>query len=167
MMPPTKRRKFSDLSVQDTNKLLLKLEEFCSRLDEWDEELPAGLIDKLRELHDKFEDVKYGSFSEADAWTLLSLKISSGPLFLIESKRRELEDLGSTETAGPISMDTTWFLICLVCAHVAAVVRDGDEFPRSIIWFIQKCKVRGWMSHLDQHALLRERCQSCIRATRR
>lgn len=58
-MPPiSKRRKVSDLTAGDTNELLQKLDEFHSNLDEGDEDLPAGLIDKLQELRNKLEDVK-------------------------------------------------------------------------------------------------------------
>ena len=56
-MPP-KRRKISDLCVADTNELLLRLNEFRSGLDEGDEDLPTGLIDKLEELSDKLQDAK-------------------------------------------------------------------------------------------------------------
>ena len=38
--------------------LLRKLEVFCSNLDEGDEDLPTGLIDKLVELRNKLEGVK-------------------------------------------------------------------------------------------------------------
>jgi hypothetical protein len=58
-MPPiSKRRKLSDLTAGDANELLQKLEEFRSNLDEEDEDLPAGLIDKLQELRNKLEYVK-------------------------------------------------------------------------------------------------------------
>ncbi|KAG1778407.1 hypothetical protein EV702DRAFT_1278097 [Suillus placidus] len=123
-MPPiAKRRKLSDLTVGDTTELLYKLEELCSNLDEGDEDLPAGLIDKLQELRDKLEDVKYTSFSKVDPMTLLSLKISSGPLFLISDKRREV--LGLAETPGCLPIDTTRFLISLVRGHVATVTEAG------------------------------------------
>ena len=57
--------------------------------------------------------------------TLLSLKIPSGPLFLITEKRQAIEDLGSTEPAGCMSMDTTRFLIRLVRDHVSTVVYNA------------------------------------------
>ncbi|KAG1814743.1 uncharacterized protein BJ212DRAFT_1300526 [Suillus subaureus] len=53
-----KRRKFSDLTLGDTAELLYKFEEFRSNLDEGDENLPAGLIDKPQELRDNLEDIK-------------------------------------------------------------------------------------------------------------
>lgn len=56
-MPP-KRRKIPDLNVVDTNELLLKLDQFCSGLDESDEDLPTGFIDKLEELHNKLQNTK-------------------------------------------------------------------------------------------------------------
>lgn len=62
-MPPIpKRRKLPDITVGDTNELLYKLEEFRSSLDEGDENLPSGLINKLQELRDKLEDVKMMKF---------------------------------------------------------------------------------------------------------
>ncbi|KAG2348328.1 hypothetical protein BDR05DRAFT_956920 [Suillus weaverae] len=120
-----KRRKLSDLTIGDTTELLYKLEEFCSNLDEGDEDLPAGLIDKFQELRDKLEDVKYTSFSKVDPMTLLSLKISSGPLFLISDKRREVENPGLAETPGCLPIDTTRILISLVRGHVATVTEAG------------------------------------------
>lgn len=62
--------------------------------------------------------------------TLLSLKISSGPLFLISEKRQEIERLGSAMPTGCMSMDTTRFLIHLVRDHVATVVCYGGGSPR-------------------------------------
>ena len=56
-MPP-KRRKIPDLNVADTNELLLKLDQFRSGLDESDEDLPTGFIDKLEELHNKLQNTK-------------------------------------------------------------------------------------------------------------
>lgn len=57
--------------------------------------------------------------------TLLSLKISSGPLFLISDKRQEVENLSLAETPGCLSMDTLQFLISLVRGHVATVTQAG------------------------------------------
>ncbi|KAG2035300.1 hypothetical protein BDR03DRAFT_529346 [Suillus americanus] len=65
------------------------------------------------------------SFSKVDPMTLLSLKISSGPFFLISDKRRELENLGLDETPGCLPIDTTRFLISLVRGHVAMVTEAG------------------------------------------
>jgi hypothetical protein len=62
MLPIPKRQKLSDITVGDTNELLYKLEEFRSSLDEGDENLPSGLINKLQELRDKLEDVKMMKF---------------------------------------------------------------------------------------------------------
>ncbi|KIK37568.1 hypothetical protein CY34DRAFT_810215 [Suillus luteus UH-Slu-Lm8-n1] len=125
-MPPIpKRRKLSDITVGDTNELLYKLEEFRSSLDEGDENLPSGLFSKLQELRDKLED--HASFSKVDPMTLLSLKISSGPLFLINDKRQEVESLGLAETPGCLPIDTTRFLISLVRGHVASVTEAGSR----------------------------------------
>ncbi|KIJ13642.1 hypothetical protein PAXINDRAFT_156455 [Paxillus involutus ATCC 200175] len=140
-MPP-KRRKISDLTVTDTNELLLKLDEFRSALDEGDEDLPAGLIDKLEELRDKLQDTKHTSFSKVDPITLLSLKISSGPLFLVSEKRQEIEDLGSAEPTGlrdhvaTVTEAGCRILINILLLRVVSVMCPGEtsvniipEFP--------------------------------------
>ncbi|THH16065.1 hypothetical protein EW146_g4526 [Bondarzewia mesenterica] len=119
------RRKISDLTVGDTNALLVKLEAFRSSLDEGDEELPAGLIDKMQELRDKLEDVKHTSFSTVDSTTLVSMKISSGPLFLMDAKKQEIERMGQNEFDSCLSMQTTQFLIRLVRSHVSTVTEAG------------------------------------------
>lgn len=59
--------------------------------------------------------------------TLLSLKISSGPLFLISDKRQEVENLGLAETPGCLPIDITRFLISLVRGHVATVTEAGSR----------------------------------------
>jgi phage terminase Nu1 subunit (DNA packaging protein) len=47
-MPSTrKKRKVSDLTVDDVNALLRTLAEFQEQLDEEDEDLPTGLISGL------------------------------------------------------------------------------------------------------------------------
>ncbi|KAG2034767.1 hypothetical protein BDR03DRAFT_1001453 [Suillus americanus] len=133
-MPPiSKRRKLSDLTAGDTNELLQNLEEFRSNLDEGDEDLPAGLIDGLQELRNKLEDVKHTSFSRVDPITLVSLGISSGPLFLISDKRQEVENLGLAETSAYLSIDTTRSLIRLVRDHVATVTEAGCRILINII----------------------------------
>jgi hypothetical protein len=58
MVPISKRRNLSELTSGDTNELLDKIEEFRSILEEGDEDLPDGLIDKLQELRDKLENVE-------------------------------------------------------------------------------------------------------------
>jgi hypothetical protein len=127
-MPPiAKRRKLSDLTVGDTNELLHELEEFRSNLDEGNKDLPAGLIDELQKLRDKLEDVK------VDPVTLLSLKISFGPLFLISDKRQEVENLGLDETPGCLPIDTTRLLISLVRGHVATVSKAGYRILINIL----------------------------------
>ncbi|KAG1808006.1 uncharacterized protein BJ212DRAFT_1580146 [Suillus subaureus] len=127
-MPPiSKRRKLSDLTAGDTNELLRKLQEFRANLDEGDEDLPAGLIDKLQELRDKSEDVK------VDPITLISLRISSGPLFLISDKRQEVENLGLAEISGCLPIDTARFLISLVRGHVATVTEAGCRILINIL----------------------------------
>ncbi|KAG1768005.1 hypothetical protein EV702DRAFT_1012802 [Suillus placidus] len=125
MAPISKRRKLSDLTSGDTNELLNKIEESRSDLDEGDEDLPDGLIDKLQELHDKLANVKHTSFSKVDPITLASLEILPGPLFLISDKRQEIEDLGLAEIPGCLLIDTTRFLISLVRGHVSAVTKAG------------------------------------------
>lgn len=133
-MPPiSKRRKLSDLTAGDTNELLQKLEEFRSNLDEGDEDLPAGLIDGLQELRNKLEDVKHTSFSRVDPITLVSLGISSGPLFLISDKRQEVENLGLAETSEYLSIDTTRSLIRLVRDHITTVTEAGCRILINII----------------------------------
>ncbi|KAF8427109.1 hypothetical protein L210DRAFT_3740734 [Boletus edulis BED1] len=80
--------------LADTNdsELLSKLDGFRSGLDEGDGDLPAGFIDKLKEpVRDKLRGTKHTSFSKVDPMTLLSLKISSGPPFLISEKRQAIE----------------------------------------------------------------------------
>ncbi|KAF8428025.1 hypothetical protein L210DRAFT_966258 [Boletus edulis BED1] len=107
----------------DTNdlELLSKLDGFRSGLDEGNGDLPAGFIDKLKEpVHDKLRGTKRTPFSKVDPMTLLSLKISFGPPFLISEKRQAIEH----RVYVSMSMDTTWFLICLVRDHVATVVCD-------------------------------------------
>ena len=48
LMPSTrKKRKVSDLTVDDANALLRTLAEFQEQLDEEDEDLPTGLISGL------------------------------------------------------------------------------------------------------------------------
>jgi hypothetical protein len=55
-MPSTrKKRKVSDLSVDDANVLLRTVAEFQEQLDEEDEELPTGLISGLEQLRKKLE----------------------------------------------------------------------------------------------------------------
>ncbi|KAG1856008.1 hypothetical protein DFJ58DRAFT_784968 [Suillus subalutaceus] len=133
MAPISKRRKLSDLTSGDTNELLNKIEEFRSNLDEGGEDLPDGLIDKLRELRDKLENVKHTSFSEVDPITLASLKISSGPLFLISNKQQQIEDLGLAEIPGCLLIDTTRSLISLVRGHVATVTEAGCRILINIL----------------------------------
>ncbi|KAF8422289.1 hypothetical protein L210DRAFT_836449, partial [Boletus edulis BED1] len=104
----------------DTNELLLKLDEFRSGLDEGDEDLPAGFIDKLEELRDKLQDTKHTSFSRVDPMTLLSLKISSGPLFLTSEKRQAIEGLGPSPQG-------------VVRDHVATVTEAGCRILINIL----------------------------------
>ncbi|KAG1784537.1 uncharacterized protein HD556DRAFT_1427447 [Suillus plorans] len=129
----SKRRKLSDLTAGDTNELLDKLEEFRSNLDEGDQDLPDGLMDKLQELRDKLEDVKHTSFSRVDPTTLLSLKISSGPLFLDSDKRQEVETLGLAESPGCLLIGTTRDLINLVRGHVSTVTEAGCRILINIL----------------------------------
>lgn len=55
MAPPKKKRKVSDLTVEDANTLLRTLAEFQAQLDEEDEDLPKGLIAGLEELRQKLQ----------------------------------------------------------------------------------------------------------------
>ena len=50
-----KKRKVSDLTVDDANALLRTLTEFKEQLDEEDEDLPTGLISGLEQLRRKLE----------------------------------------------------------------------------------------------------------------
>ena len=60
-MPSTrKKRKVSDLTVDDANALLRTLAEFREQLDEEDEDLPTGLISGLQQLRKKLEVVPVG-----------------------------------------------------------------------------------------------------------
>jgi hypothetical protein len=55
-MPSTrKKRKVSDLTVDDANALLRTLAGFQEQLDEEDEDLPTGLISGLQQLRRKLE----------------------------------------------------------------------------------------------------------------
>ena len=55
-MPSTKKkRKVSDLTVDDANALLRTLAEFQDQLDEEDEDIPTGLISGLQQLRKKLE----------------------------------------------------------------------------------------------------------------
>ena len=56
MAPTKKKRKVSDLTVDDANALLYTLAEFQAQLDEEDEDLPNGLIDGLEELRKKLSN---------------------------------------------------------------------------------------------------------------
>ncbi|KAG2129162.1 hypothetical protein DEU56DRAFT_902968 [Suillus clintonianus] len=135
-MPPIlKRRKLSDLLVtaKNTNELLHMLQEYRSNLDEGDEDLSAGLVDKLQELRDKLEDVKYTSFSKVDPMTLFSLGISCGPLLLISDKRQEVENLGLAEISGCLPIDTVRSQISLVRGHVAMVTEAGCRILINIL----------------------------------
>ena len=56
IMPSTrKKRKVSDLTVDDANALLRTLAQFQEQLDEEDEDLPTGLISGLQQLRKKLE----------------------------------------------------------------------------------------------------------------
>ena len=55
MAPTKKKRKISDLTVDDANALLCTLAEFQVQLDEDDEDLPKGLIDGFEELRKKLQ----------------------------------------------------------------------------------------------------------------
>jgi hypothetical protein len=56
LMPSTrKKRKVSDLTVDDANALLRTLAEFQEQLDDEDEDLPTGLISGLEQLCKKLE----------------------------------------------------------------------------------------------------------------
>ena len=57
-MSPAKKRKLSDLTVQDRNSLLSALAIVESTLDESDEELPSELISFLEKLRAKLEVVQ-------------------------------------------------------------------------------------------------------------
>jgi hypothetical protein len=50
-----KKRKVSDLTVDDANALLRTLAEFQEQLDEEDKDLPTGLISGLEQLRKKLE----------------------------------------------------------------------------------------------------------------
>ncbi|KAG2355513.1 hypothetical protein BDR07DRAFT_1464530 [Suillus spraguei] len=126
-------RKLSYPTSEDANELLNKIEEFCSRLNGGDEDLPDGLIDKLKQMRDKLEIVKHASFSKLDTITLASLEISPGPLFLIEDKKQEIEDLGLAEIPGCLLIDTTRFLLRLVREHVATVTEAGCRILINIL----------------------------------
>jgi len=55
-MPSTrKKRKVSDLTVDDANPLLRTLAELQEQLDEEDEDLPTGLISGLEQLRKKLK----------------------------------------------------------------------------------------------------------------
>jgi hypothetical protein len=55
-MPSTrKKRKVSDLTVDDAHALLRSLAVFQEQLDEEDEDLPTGLISGLEQLRKKLE----------------------------------------------------------------------------------------------------------------
>jgi hypothetical protein len=131
-MPP-KPRKISDLTIADAKALLVKLEQLQSSLYEGDENLPPGLIEKLQELRNKLEDVTHISFSKVDPITLVSIRITSGPLFLIDAKRQEIEQLGQSEVEGCLSMEATRSLILLVRGHVSTMARDDFHQSRPVL----------------------------------
>ena len=140
---PTKKRKISDLTVNDANTLLLTLNEFHAALDEDDEDLPSGLITALDQFRTKLEVVKvriqslilamgtryqcaihqHVTFSKGDALVLLQVNIKSGPLFLVPETRASAEERGLAEIEGKaLSMGILKELIELVRRHVIVVV---------------------------------------------
>ena len=135
----SKKRKISELTVNDANTLLLTLNDFQETLDEDEEDLPSALITVLDEFRTKLEvhrtnrfNSRYGliadaqqhvSFSKVDAIVLLQVNIKSGPLFLVPEKRALAEERGSAEIKGKaLSMEVLKNLIELVRQHVAVVV---------------------------------------------
>jgi hypothetical protein len=58
-MPSTKKkRKVSDLTVDDANVLLCTLAVFHDQVDEEDEDLPTGLINGLQQLRKKLDSLR-------------------------------------------------------------------------------------------------------------
>jgi hypothetical protein len=133
MLATRKKRKVSDLTTDDANALLRVLAEFQEHLDEEDEDLPKGLIVGLEELRNKLQVIPVHfcltrllsiDFSKVDAWTLLQVKIKSGPLLLCQDLVTEIETLGvSTRVPNrALSMEVLRELIGLVRCHVSLVV---------------------------------------------
>jgi hypothetical protein len=94
-------------------------------------DLPDRLIDKLQDVRDKLENQT--SFSKVDPTTPPSLEILHSPLRLISDKKQEIEDLGSDEIPGCLSINTTRFLISLVRGHVATVTEAGCRILINIL----------------------------------
>jgi hypothetical protein len=127
-MPSTrKKRKVSDLTVDDANVLLRTLAEFQEQLDEEDEDIPSGLISGLEQLRKKLEVIPHTPFSKVDALTLLQVQIKSAPLLLSPDVMSNVRSLGvSTRAPGrELSMDTLNELIGLVQCHVSLVTEAG------------------------------------------
>ncbi|KAF8711076.1 hypothetical protein AX14_013300 [Amanita brunnescens Koide BX004] len=129
---PTKKRKISDLTVNDANTLLA-LNEFQAALDE-DEDLPSGLITALDQFRTKLEVVKHVTFSKVDALVLLQVNIKSGLLFLVPETRASAEERGLAEIEGKaLSMGILKELIELVRRHMTVVTEAGCRVLISLI----------------------------------
>jgi len=129
MAPTKKKRKVSDLTVDDANALLRTLAEFQVQLDEDDEDLPKGLIDGLEELRKKLQITPHTPFSKADALTLLQVKIKTGPLLFIPDVIPDINSLGLTSRSPgqELSIEVLRDLIGLVKRHVSVVTEAGSR----------------------------------------
>lgn len=117
-----KKRKGSGLTVEDTTVLLTALATLQSTLDEDDEDLPPELIPSLDMLRAKLGVVQHTSFSKVDPFTLVSACVRSGPLFLSDDRRDEIEAIGKADLPTSfLSFNATVELIKLVRNHVSAV----------------------------------------------
>jgi hypothetical protein len=114
------------LTATDANSLLSALEVFQSTLDDTDDELPPHLISSLEKLRAKLEVVQHKSFSKVDPFTLVAAHVRTGPLFLFEDKRKEIEALGKADAATSVlSFNMTINLIKLVRDHFSIVTEAG------------------------------------------
>ncbi|KAH7881967.1 hypothetical protein F5I97DRAFT_1932140 [Phlebopus sp. FC_14] len=120
-----KKRKISDLTIEDMSRLLLALVAFQENLDETDEELPPELLPALRKLSERLQVISHASLSRVDEVTFNKLGIALKPMFLPNEKRSEIEALGLAETEGNwLTIDATKELIRLIRNHVSLALQN-------------------------------------------
>jgi len=95
--------------------------------------------------------LQHTSFSKVDPFTLVAAQIRSGPLFLSEHIRDEIEAIGKADLLTSfLSFDATVELIKLVRNHVSVVVSHCQPLMHTISYILTS---RGRVPRIDQHDL--------------
>ncbi|KAG2134880.1 uncharacterized protein EDB93DRAFT_1254384 [Suillus bovinus] len=129
---PSKKRKISDLTIEDTSRLFLALNTFQDNLDE------TELLPSLKKLAEKLQTRRTQHIYFPDQVIFNQLGIRSKPLVLRVDKRREIDSLGLAQTevptldsqlclqSGELNEAASRILMNMFLLRLASVIRNEE-----------------------------------------